>query len=221
MKRKKLLLAVIAAATFITGGIIYAADHVDTPAVTNQPTDITDVYVFRAQDPNNLVFVANTQGLLSPGATGSAKFDENTLIELNIDNNADNMEDLVIQCKYDAASNSMRIYGPIAPSEKGARSKLEGNVTVAVGVTAYGAASPTIATSANGIKAFAGPRDDPFFFDLEQYKKIIAGTATSFRTPGVDTFAGTNVLSIVVEVPKSLFNSTGKISVWAEGKKKI
>lgn len=221
MKRKKLLIAVIAAATFITGGIIYAADHVDTPAVTNQPTDITDVYVFRAQDPNNLVFVANTQGLLSPGATGAAKFDENSLIELNIDNNADNMEDLVIQCKYDAASNSMRIYGPIAPSEKGARSKLEGNVTVAVGVTAYGAAAPTIVTSANGIKAFAGPRDDPFFFDLEQYKKIIAGTAASFRTPGVDTFAGTNVLSIVVEVPKSLLNSTGKISVWAEGKKKI
>lgn len=226
MKRKKLLLAAIAAATLITGGIIYAADHIDTPAVTNQPTDITDLYVFRAQDPNNLVFVANVDGLLTPGSSGtrntaSAKFDENTLIEFNIDNNADNMEDLVIQCKYDAASNSMRIYGPILPSEKGARSKVEGNLTVSVGVTPYGAASPTTATSTNGVKAFAGPRDDPFFFDLNRYKAILAGTATGFNNPGSDTFAGTNVLSIVVEVPKSLLNSTGKINVWAEAKKKI
>ncbi len=221
MKRKKLLLAALVAATIITGGLIYAADHIDTPAVTNQPTDITDVYVFRAQDPNNLVFAVNTQGLLSPGSTAAAKFDANTLIELNIDNTGDNIEDLVIQCKYDAASNSMQVYGPAVPSEKGTRSKIEGNVTAAAVVTAYGAASPTIGTGANGIKVFAGPRDDPFFFDLDQYKKILAGTASGFRTPGIDTFAGTNVLSIVVEVPKTLLGTAAKINVWAEGKKKI
>lgn len=221
MKRNKLLLLVFAAAAFITGGIIYAADHIDAPAITGQSSDITDVYVFRAQDPANLVFVANTQGLLSPGSTAAAKFDENTLIEFNIDNNADNMEDLVIQCKYDAASNSMRVYGPILPSEKGLRSKLEGNVTASAVVTAYGAGSPTIATGSNGTRVFAGPRDDPFFFDLDQYKAILGGTATGFRSPGVDAFAGTNVLSVVVEVPKALLNSTGSVNVWVETKKKI
>lgn len=219
MKRKKLLLTAAAVTVMITGGIIFAADHIDSPTVTNQPTDITDLYVFQAQDPNNLVFVANTQGLLSPGSTSAAKFDENTIIEFNIDNNNDNIEDLVIQCKYDAGLNSMQIYGPIAPSEKGTRSKLEGSVTSSAIVTAYGA-SPTIGT-VNGIKVFAGPRDDPFFFDLNQYKKIIAGTASSFNNPGTDTFAGTNVLSIVVEVPKTMLASTGKINVWLETKKKI
>ncbi len=221
MKRKKLLLAAIAAATLITGGIIYAADHIDTPAVTAQPTDISDLYVFRAQDPNNLVFVANTQGLLAPGSTAAAKFDENTVIEFNIDNNADNLEDLVIQCKYDAASGSMQVYGPVLPSEKGTRSKLEGSVTASATVTAYGAAAPTIGTGATGVKAFAGPRDDPFFFDLNRYKAILAGTAPGFNNPGSDTFAGTNVLSIVVEVPKTLLNATGNINVWVETKKKI
>lgn len=221
MKRKKLLLAAIAAATLITGGIIYAADHIDTPAVTAQPTDITDLYVFRAQDPNNLVFVANTQGLLAPGSTAAAKFDENTVIEFNIDNNADNLEDLVIQCKYDAASGSMQVYGPVLPSEKGTRSKLEGSVTASATVTAYGAAAPTIGTGATGVKVFAGPRDDPFFFDLNRYKAILAGTAPGFNNPGSDTFAGTNVLSIVVEVPKTLLNATGNINVWVETKKKI
>ncbi len=222
MKRNKLLLSAFVAATLITGGIIYAADHIDTPAVTGQPTDITDLYVFRAQDVNNLVFVANTQGLLAPGSTAAAKFDANTVIEFNIDNNADNMEDLVIQCKYDPASNSMQVYGPILPSEKGARSKLEGSVTASATVTAYGSA-PVIGTGANGIKVFAGPRDDPFFFDLNQFKKVLAGTAPGFLPLGMasDAFAGTNVLSVVVEVPKTLLGGSGSINVWLEAKKKI
>jgi Domain of unknown function (DUF4331) len=220
MKRNKLLLSAIVAATLITGGVIFAADHIDTPAVTGQSSDITDLYVFRAQDPANLVFVANTQGLLTPGSTAAAKFDENTVIEFNIDNTGDAVEDLVIQCKYDAASNSMQVYGPVLPSEKGTRSKLEGNVTVSAAVTAYGSAAVT-ATGANGVKVFAGPRDDPFFFDLDQFKKILAGTATGFNVVGSDKFAGTNVLSVVVEVPKSLLGGSGSINTWVETKKKI
>ncbi|MBK8520178.1 MAG: DUF4331 family protein [Ferruginibacter sp.] len=239
MKRNKLLLSAIVAATLITGGVMYAADHIDTPAVTGQSTDITDVYVFQGQNTGNLVFVANTQGLLAPGSTAAAKFDENTVIEFNIDNTGDAIEDLVIQCKYDAASNSMQVYGPIMPSEKGTRSKLEGNITASVAVTAYGAGSPVVVTGVSGVTVFAGPRDDPFYFDLTQYSKVIAGTATGFLpklpvgtpvgTAGFadDTFRGTNVLSLVVEVPKSLLGAqtsgtfTNKVNVWVETKKKI
>ncbi|MCS3797042.1 DUF4331 family protein [Niastella sp. OAS944] len=218
MKKKKMLFAVLATAGITAGGLVYAADHIDAPAVTNQSTDITDVYVFRGQDVNNLVFVANTQGLLSPNATGAAKFDENTLIEFNIDNNNDNVEDLVIQGIYN--NGMMKVYGPIKPSETGSRSKLEGSATAEVAVSPYGS-SANIGTG-GGLKVFAGPRDDPFFFDLNQFKKIIAGTATSFNNPGSDAFAGTNVLSFVVEVPKSMLNATnGKLNVWLETKKKI
>jgi hypothetical protein len=220
MNRKKLVLASIVAAAFITGGILYAADHIDTPAVTNQTTDITDLYVFRAADLANLVFVANSQGLTSPANTANLKFDENTVLEFNIDKNGDNIEDLVIQCKYDAASNKMQVYGPIAPSATGTKSKLEGTVTAEVAVTAYGSAAVT-GTGTTGIKVFAGPRDDPFFFDLNRYKAILAGTAPGFSNPGTDTFAGTNVLSVVVEVPKTMIGATGNINVWLETKKKI
>lgn len=217
---KKMLLSTIIAATIATGGMIYAADHIDTPAVTNQPTDITDLYVFRAADPNNLVFVANSQGLSSPANTANLKFDANTVLEFNIDKTGDNIEDLVIQCKYDVASNKMMIYGPIAPSATGTRSKLEGAATAEAVVTTYGSAAIT-GTGANGIKVFAGPRDDPFFFDLNRYKAVVAGTATGFTNPGTDTFAGTNLLSVVVEVPKALIGATGPINVWLETKKKI
>lgn len=218
MKKTKIL--VIATAAVILGGsILWAADHIDAPAVTNMATDITDVYAFKGADANSRVFVVNTQGLLSPTATAAAKFDANTLIEINIDNNNDNVEDLVIQAIYDGTN--MKFYGPVKPTTTGSKSQLEGSVTATVGVTAYGS-SPVMATGSNGIKVFAGPRDDPFFFDLDQYKKIIAGTATGFNNPGTDTFAGKNVLSVVVEVPVSLLGaSTGKINVWAETKKKI
>ena len=219
MKRNKILLSIFAVASLITGGIMYAADHIDAPAVTSQTSDITDLYVFQGATASNLVFVANTQGLLAPGSTAAAKFDANTIIEFNIDNTGDAIEDLVIQCKYDAASNSMQVYGPVAPSEKGTRSKLEGSVTASATVTAYGGTA--IIGTGGGLQVFAGPRDDPFFFDLNQYKKIIAGTAISFNNPGTDAFAGSNVLSVVVEVPKSMLGSAATLNVWLETKKKI
>ena len=118
------------------GGFLLASDHIDAPAVKNQTTDITDLYVFNGSDANNLVFIANTQGLLAPSATGAASFDPNTLIQINIDNNGDNVEDLVIQAIY--ANGYMNFYGPVKPSMTGTRSKLEGSITASVKVTPYG-----------------------------------------------------------------------------------
>lgn len=217
MKTKKILLGILGA-SIIAAGIVIAADHADTPALTGKTTDITDVYAFQGQNTSNMTFVINTQGLLAPGATAAAKFDDNTMIELNIDNNADNIEDLVVQCVFN--NNIMYVYGPIKPSVTGARSKVEGGQTINVAVTPYG--QNAIIASRNGFMAFAGPRDDPFFFDLDQYKRILGGMATSFNNPGNDTFKGTNVLSIVLEFPKSLLDaSNGKVNIWAEAKRKI
>jgi hypothetical protein len=217
MKQKRLVLVVLVVLTTTIGGFLLASDHIDAPAVKNQTTDITDLYVFNGSDTNNLVFIGNTQGLLAPTATAAAAFDSNTLIQFNIDNNGDNVEDLVIQAVY--SNGMMNFYGPVKPSLIGLRGKLEGPVTTSVAVTAYGA-SPTTATSSSGIKVFAGPRDDPFFFDLNQYHAILGGKATGFNNPGSDTFAGTNVMSIVIEVPKTLLSSTGKINVWLTTKKR-
>lgn len=219
MKKNKFIVTAVAAIV-LGGGILWAADHIDAPAVTGFSTDITDVYAFKGATASSRVFVINTQGLLSPTATASAAFDPNTLIQLNIDNNNDNVEDLVIQAIYDG--KNMKFYGPIKPTATGLKSQLEGPVTATVAVTPYSAAAPLTATGTNGIQVFAGPRDDPFFFDLDQYHKIIAGTATGFNNPGTDAFAGKNVLSVVMEVPVSLLNATnGKVNVWAVTRKKI
>ncbi len=217
MKTKRIFLVALGA-VLLTAGIVFAADHADSPTITGKTTDITDVYAFQGQTSSNMAFVINTQGLLSPAATGAASFDNNTMIELNIDNNGDNVEDLVVQCVFN--NGTMYVYGPIKPSSTGSKSIVEGTASISVGVTPYGQSA--IIASQNNFMAFAGPRDDPFFFDLDQYKKIIAGTATSFNNPGNDTFKGTNVMSIVLEFPKSLLGATnGKLSVWAEAKRKI
>jgi len=216
MKKMKFIIAA-ALILSIGGGIIWASDHADAPNVKGKSTDITDLYVFQGANNNNLVFVGNVQGLMSPTTTQTAKFDENTMIEFKIDNDGDNVEDLVIQCVY--KSGKMYIYGPVKPANTGLSSTVVGTASVIVPVTPYSSPTPIVATS-KGIMAFAGPRDDPFFFDLDQFHKITGGTATGFTNPGHDTFAGTNVMSVVVEVPKSLLKSTGKLNVWLQTKQK-
>ena len=106
----------------------------------------------------------------------------------------------------------MYIYGPVKPAQTGLSSTIVGTAAVIAPVTPYGSAP--IITTTNGIKVFAGPRDDPFYFDLNQFHAITGGTATGFNNPGTDTFAGTNVLSVVIELPKSMLHSTGKLGVW-------
>ncbi|WP_072401957.1 DUF4331 family protein [Flaviramulus basaltis] len=216
MKNLKTVLGigVVAAAAFF----IVAADHIDAPAVQGGNSDITDFYAFQGENTSNLVFATNLQGLLSPATTGSAMFDENVLIEINIDNTGDNVEDLVIQAI--PRDGKMYFFGPIAPSQTGLNSTIETSSTVGgvVDITAYGS-SANIATN-GGMSFFAGPRDDPFFFDFAQYSEIIAGNESSFNMPGADTFAGSNVLSIVVEVPKSMIGGSGSINTWVESKRK-
>ena len=140
------------------------------------------------------------------------------MVEINIDNSTtkDNIEDLVIQASFE--NGKIKIHGPSAPVDKGLTSTLLSTTAVEATVSTYGGA-PVIGEN-NDVKVFAGPRDDPFFFDLAQFKKIIAGTATSFNNPGTDTFAGTNVMSIVVELPKSMLG-TGPINIWATSNRKM
>jgi hypothetical protein len=215
MKKTKMVLGLSLVA--ISGLVLIAADHADAPAVTGNASDITDVYAFQGQDTNNMVFVVNTQGLLTPAATATAAFNENVMTEINIDNTGDNVEDLVIQAIR--RDGKMYFFGPTAPGTTGVNSTIHtGAASGSVAISQYGAA-PVIGTE-NGMKFFAGPRDDPFFFDLGQFKSILMGTASGFNNPGVDTFAGTNVLSTIIEVPKTMLGSSATINVWAETKKK-
>ncbi|WP_299677307.1 DUF4331 family protein [uncultured Dokdonia sp.] len=204
---------------------LVAADHVDAPDVATTTADITDFYAFEGATQDNTVFVANVQGLLPPGS--SAQFDENVLVEINIDNDGDLVEDLIIQAI--PRDGIMYFFGPYSPNTTGLNStidedtQLTGQVAISTGATA------TTETT-NDISYFAGLREDPFFFDFNQFNAVVGGMAPNgFNNPGNDDFDGTNILSIVVEVPNSLLGSTFPhpagtgvevFNTWVEAKRK-
>ncbi|MEZ0325123.1 MAG: DUF4331 family protein [Fimbriimonas sp.] len=195
------------------------SDHADTQEnVGNPGQDISDVYIFPSKEnPNNVVFVMNVNPLIARG--GTARFDPQVLYQFKIDTNKDNVEDLVIQAKFDSEANQgVRIAGPVKPSSLGTTSNLERFQTVAgtVGTTFQ---------PAPGMRVFAGTREDSFFFDLERFFTIFPdrGVPTGLTTPPENpnqpmatswrpageardflSAGGYNVLSIVVEVPKSM-----------------
>jgi len=239
MKKRILVLAALIMAS--VGYWIIAADHVDAPAVGSLATgstaaDITDFYAFESpSNSNNYVFVCNVWGLLAPGATAAASFDSNILYEFNIDNDGDAIEELVIQCRI--KDGTLQVWGPVAPLDSGQVSVIvRSGILTEAEVTPYGD-TPITGTN-SGITVFAGPRDDPFFMDFFRFVDIVNGAgaslglnvpdpengtayATKFRNNGIDTFAGTNVLSIVVEVPKDMLGTSDTFNSWAESKRKM
>ena len=147
----KLMLAIGFAMASASAIYLIAADHIDAPAVTGTGSDITDYYAFQSPaNSDNMVFVVNVQGLLAPSATAAASFDEQVMVESNIDNSAtkDNMEDLVIQATFEGGK--VKVYGRAAPSMKGRTSKIVSGDPVMANISSYDA-EPQIG-EANGMK---------------------------------------------------------------------
>lgn len=227
MKKSKIFAVIGGIGVAVLSIFLISADHIDAPAVAGTNADITDFYAFQGENSGNLVFATNVQGLLAPGQpTEQAEFDETILIEINIDNNNDLKEDLVIQAIK--RGDSMYFFGPTAPAMPGTESTIATSARRSVKISTK---DDVQIGEKDGMKFFAGPREDPFYFDFNQYNEILAGTATGFDNPGTDTFAGSNVLSIVVEVPKSMLPggvagvnpfapNTPIYNVWVEAKRK-
>jgi hypothetical protein len=152
--------------------------------------------------------------LIPPTEIGRHWFEPNALYQFKNDTNGDAIEDLVIQALAAGAGprQRLRVLGPGVPRRIGATSRLlEGGASLEILVSSE---TRAVVASRNGIKGFAGLRDDPFFFDLAQFQAVIGGTASGFRNPGLDTFAGFNTLAIVLELPATMLGSNPNIGVW-------
>jgi len=228
--------ALVAAAAAGVGRLAIGSDHQDTPLVELNPTqDMTDVYAFPGSAPGRIVLVLNSWAFLTPAQTAAgATFDNSLLYQFKIDNTGDAKEDKVIQVTFNGtgANQTVSVRGPVAPPVQGAMSNQVASVTPAV----TGPVNTVLGT-ATGVQVFAGPRDDPFFIDLEAFfcvlpdRKPVTGPLASacaltpnpsapffFRPAGqaVDYVKGFNVLSIVIELPSSMIeNGTpGKLGIW-------
>jgi len=220
-------LALAAGAT----GLLVASDHQDTPEVElNAASDMTDVYAFPSPTAGRIVLVMNSRAFLSPAQSPSASFDKNLLYQFKIDNNGDAIEDWVIQVTFSGSGPDQRVEvrGPISPPVTGAMNNEVSSAAAAVSGTIN-----TALGSSSSMQVFAGPRDDSFFIDLEQFFRIVpdrkpatgalsqlpdAPSASAFRAAGqaVNYVAGFNVLSIVLELPVADLTAGGqpKLGIW-------
>lgn len=217
----KYLIKYIAGIVVVTIGTIFlvSSDHIDAPSVLNTTADIADFYAFEDDTKENMVFIVTSQGILSPQESETENFDQNVLFEINIDNTGDNVEDLVIQVIR--RGTWMHFFGPVAPAETGLSGSIisDAEIQERVKITPY-KEDDIVLASANGIKYFAGVSEDPFFFDIAQFRKVIAGEASSFKNPGNDTWNGLNVLGFAIELPKSLLGSASTINTWVTANRK-
>jgi hypothetical protein len=214
-------------------------DRASVATIARPGADIADTYLFPSPaNPNNVVAVMTVHPGILAGAGATTFFDPTVLYQMKFDTNYGSeaagtapVESYVIQFSFDAASSGaqqINVFGPSAPNSTGS-----GNTLVTQTASGLVGRSFTV----GGVTIFAGPREDPFFFDETQFYKLFpdrnagstvqsclpAGTGTcpqGFNNPGADTFAGTDVLAIVVEIPKTALVPTGsttpgRIAFWA------
>lgn len=207
-----------------------AADHRDSPGLMppggDNRADITDIYAFEGTNANRTVLVLNVNGLTAAGTPAyfgrsipGVNANKRIAYWLNIDNDGDAVADVSYRIRFGKASNGVQHF----------EVRRNGRVLIPFGqgrTTKLGA-SPR-AVSGGGIKAFAGLRDDPFFFDLQGFLNITApldgdpsNDSQSFigcsgQGSRPDFFAGTNVSSIVLEVPDGQLNGDStNVGIWA------
>ncbi len=217
------ILCALAALPFVG----FAADHGDAPSASelNEPTaDITDVYAWispTTADKLNLVMAVN------PDADEGDQFSNEVIYAFNIaskDGGADDDSTLVI-CQF-PDDNIVECWA--------GNQYVRGDASADAGIT----------SAAGGLRVFAGVRNDPFFLDYTAFGgtvtaargEVAAGRVTfdDFGCPelsdeqqaallgtlnagddAADTFAGQNVLALVVQMDSSLVPGDGDIlAVW-------
>jgi hypothetical protein len=228
-----LALGLLAVGSVIAVRAVMASDHQDTPLVELSPRfDVNDVYAFPAPgNASRTVLVLGTSSPITPARTPSFTFGtkDQELYQIKIDNTGDAREDLVFQLTFTGKSGKQKVTlrGPVQPNSVGTMNTLVGGKQIK-GYT------NTVIESGD-IKLFAGPRDDPFFIDLEAFFRILPdrrpetgplSTITqgplTFRSttgpnPAVDFVRGINDMAIVIELPTSAIANAatnGRFGVW-------
>ncbi len=222
-------LAVLAAFAFKP---VAASDHDDGEADgKGRNLNLTDLYVFREADQNpaasadDLVLIMNTNPRSLPRQ--QYFFSTNARYEFHISRALDNNDmptgssEGLIRFEFGAPNESKQQPITVTIVRDGDEEVITTNDDGSLLLTSPMSANNEITVNQTSIDStfgsapmsvFAGLREDPFFFDVEQYFRVRAGAAgigpaVGFREPGYDFTAGYNVNSIVVRIPRKLLNS--------------
>lgn len=223
-----LIAALLVAALVITPGFLNASDHDDGETeLKGRNLNLTDLYVFREIDQNagagvasgDLVFVMNT----NPRSVARQQyyFSTQAKYEFHLTRTGNNdpatgRKDVTLRFTFGAPDAGAQQRVTVAVVDGGQE----------ITKTTADAGGAILTTPINGrpilnrvdikgqkLTLYAGLREDPFFFDVEQYFRVRGGVlgigpAAGFRKPGLDFTAGYNVNAIVVRVPLALLQGT-------------
>ena len=215
-----LLLGLIAAAG--TATFVQASDHDDGETeLKGRNLNLTDLFVFREGDqnasasPDNLVFIMNTNPRSLPQQqyyfSTKARYEFMVSRVADKDASPTGMPDVTLQFTFAAPDAQGQQPYTMTVIEDGKTSTVTGQTT-AVGK------EPMVTSGAVGdsmVKVFAGLREDPFYFDVEQFFRVRAGAlgigpAVGFRDPNtaIDFATGYNVNAIAVQIPTALLKGS-------------
>ena len=207
---------------------VMSADHVEAPGTdSDQAADIADVYFFPSPEAPTTKMVGSITfgGAPAPFARIETAFycDPNVLYAFHID-------------RADAAGSfdnvaDIRIFARFGRSPTGACGLQMENVPGAGGT--FSGAIESVIASPTGLKAFAGLRNDPFFFDSQGLTALVASFGSGPPQSGDvlaafglglrarrDSFAGRNASAIVFEMDTNVVapltaGVRPKVRVWA------
>src|SRR5262245_2268623 len=147
-------------ALILLGGTAHAADHRDGPAALADPTtDVTDVYAWMSADGARAYLVMDIQGA-NLGAASSTRFSDSALYVLHLNSGTKygdtNPKSDRIICKFSSdATQQFQCWGPGSEYVKGATGDSAG-----------------LASASGKMKVFAGLRNDPFWFNIQGFRKL-------------------------------------------------
>lgn len=236
-----------AAVALLAGAIgwvgVRASDHDDGETDRkSRSLNLTDLYAFRENDQDsgatagNLVLVMGT----NPRSVARQQyyFSTNARYEFHLTQRMNGAapvtgaDDVILRFEFGAPDASSQQAMTVTAVRNGATlstaAKAGGGAILTTPLASAGSpVSSTVELGGSSLQVFAGLREDPFFFDVEQFFKIRASWRAAFPGNGsvgprsletaVDFAKGYNVNAIVVSVPISfLANGTGAstFDVW-------
>lgn len=205
---------------------VYGADHGDAPNASNdQAADIGDVFAFMDPNGNNdVVLILTQRGFIAAGENANfGQFDHRIVSAFELEGTGDANTEAFIAVTFSPQTSrstpqTATVTGFFLPA---------GNLITlftaptTISSTAATAPAQTVTTDGpTGIRFFAGLVDDPFSFDIPGFGRfvasVLAGTPDpSQLTRGRDSFAGYNIMSIAIRLPRSLLGGLTTLGVGA------
>jgi hypothetical protein len=193
----------LGAMLIVPGQLALSADHLDPPmradpavdATPDIPADIADIYAFH--DANNLYLISTFGG---PAATTLPGFyDRDVLHTINVSTSPPaSSSDITIRFRFGPGAN---------PGETGI------SVENLPGVNGAIVGPVEQILSKDGVRVYAGLRDDPFFFDSQGLRESRTMGTIRFDTTR-SFFAAKNITVVAIEIPRSRIGSGTNLDIW-------